>query len=248
MVRDTLAVVGPHRAMTLDLTSATQYTQWLLAIGIVLQSVESLVACHTFGFRSVFVLRLMLALVLLAPISSLPSAAVAGVHLALLLTSMLLVARLRGPLCGGSDAMFFQVQLGLLLVSLESLHPLLPRLGLGWIAAQSVLSYFLAGWVKLRNPRWRNGTALRNLLESEGPYVLWQPARALARSPAACVAASWMLIGFEILFPLVLVLAPPIPALLLAAGLLFHLGNALLLGLNRFVWAWAATYPALLYF
>ncbi len=234
--------------MTLELASAVQLTQWLLAIGLALQSIESLVAGRTFGNRLVFTLRLVLALILLAPSTALPTLAFAIVHLALLLTSMHLVARLRGPLCGGSDAMFFQVQLGLLLASLHSLHPLLPRLGLGWIAAQSVLSYFLAGWVKLRNPSWRNGTALCSLLQSEGPYVIWQPARALGRSPATCAVASWLLIGFEMLFPLVLVLPAPAAAVLLAVGFSFHLGNALLLGLNRFVWAWVATYPALLYF
>ena len=29
---------------------------------------------------------------------------------------------------------------------------------------------------------------------------------------------------------------------------LFHLGNALLFGLNRFFWIWLAAYPALLWF
>ena len=30
-------------------------------------------------------------------------------------------------------------------------------------------------------------------------------------------------------------------------GILFHLLNALVLGFNKFVWAWFATYPVILY-
>lgn len=232
--------------MTMDSNTAVQLTQWLLAIGLALQSIESLVAWRTFGNRIVFVLRLILALSLLVPATVLPPFVLATVHLVLLLTAMLLIARLRGPLCGGSDAMWFQVQLGLLLASLAGWHPVLVRVGLGWIAAQSVLSYFLAGVVKFRNPRWRRGEALQCLLASDGPYVIWVRVRRLAGSAAVCRALAWAAIGFELLFPLVLMVPVEWRGWWLAAGLMFHLGNAVVLGLNRFVWAWAATYPALL--
>ena len=36
--------------------------------------------------------------------------------------------------------------------------------------------------------------------------------------------------------------------ILLALGFTFHVVNAFVLGLNRFVWAWVATYPAILAF
>ena len=57
-----------------------------------------------------------------------------------------------------------------------------------------------------------------------------------------------MIILFEIAFPLVLILPWEGKLLLLSIGLLFHITNAVVLGLNRFIWAWSATYPALLYF
>ena len=234
--------------MTLDLSAAVQLTQWLLAIGLALQSIESLVAWRTFGNLPVFGLRLVLALGLLLPTTALPAFVFAVIHVVLLLTSMLLVARLRGPLCGGSDSMFFQVQLGLLTASLDFLHPALSKLGLGWIAAQSVLSYLLAGIAKLRNKRWRNGDALRSLLQSEGPYVLWQHARSVAKAPLPCVTLAWSLMTFELLFPLVLILPSDARLIVLSLGLAFHILNAVVLGLNRFIWAWGATYPALLYF
>jgi hypothetical protein len=229
--------------MYLELTNPLFWTQWLLAGGLALQAGESLVARRTFGCAAVFGLRLVLcgALVFVEPVSP----AAMFVHGVLLATSMGLVARLRGPLCGGSDAMWFQVQVGLLLASLAGWHPALARVGLGWIAAQSVLSYWLAGVVKLRNARWRNGEALRELLASDGPYVVWAPARGLAGRAGICCAMAWTVIVFELLFPLVLLMPMEARWVWLAVGLAFHVGNALVLGLNRFVWAWVATYPAL---
>ena len=76
--------------------------------------------------------------------------------------------------------MFFQVQLGLLIASCGFLEPILIKLGLGWIVAQSVLSYFLAGVLKLRTAGWWNGRALQKLLRSDGPYRIFTPARKLA--------------------------------------------------------------------
>lgn len=230
--------------MKLELLNALQFAQWLLAGGLALQAAESLVARRTFGHRTIFAVRLLLCglLAVIEPVSL----AATAVHAGLLATSMVLVARLRGPLCGGSDAMWFQVQLGLLLASLAGWHPVLARVGLGWIAAQSVLSYALAGVVKLRNPSWRSGEAVRQLLASDGPYVIWAPARGVVKHAAVCGALAWAVMVFEVLFPLVLVVPAEVRWMWLAAGFVFHLGNALVLGLNRFVWAWVATYPALL--
>lgn len=230
--------------MNIELTNPLFWTQWLLAGGFALQAVESLAAWRTFGHRALFAVRLILC-GLLAAIDPVSTGATA-VHAVLIASSMVLVARLRGPLCGGSDAMWFQVQVGLFVAALGVWQPVFVRVGLGWIAAQSVLSYWLAGVVKLRNAGWRNGESVRQLLASDGPYVLWAPARRLALRPLVCVALAWMVMLFEFAFPLVLLVPVEARWVWLAAGLSFHLANAVLLGLNRFAWAWAATYPALL--
>ena len=39
----------------------------------------------------------------------------------------------------------------------------------------------------------------------------------------------------------------PLALAVLAAALVFHAGNAAIMGLNTFVWAFAATYPAILW-
>ena len=68
----------------------------------------------------------------------------------------------------------------------------------------------------------------------------------LRAHPRLSSCLTWGVIAFEGAFPLAL-LAGPACWGFLAAGLLFHLANAALVGFNRFPWAWAATYPAILY-
>lgn len=57
---------------------------------------------------------------------------------------------------------------------------------------------------------------------------------------------AWAMMLFEAAFPLAL-LYPALTFPFLAAAFTFHLLNAKLLGLNRFVPAWLATYPAILF-
>lgn len=232
-------------------------TQRLLGVGLLIQSAEIFQTRRIYagggalvggGVGLLLAVRSAIALgLIIAPIHCV-SLASAVIHLALLGSSAWLVVRSRGPVCGGSDSMFFQVQLGLFVASLGFLNPVLVRIGLGWIAAQSVLSYFLAGLAKLKNAGWRNGAALRNLLSSDGPYVLLSGARGLAKSRTLCVLLGWGVVLFELAFAFVLVLPVEGKWVFLGLGLTFHLVNAVVLGLNRFVWAWMATYPALLYF
>jgi hypothetical protein len=48
-------------------------------------------------------------------------------------------------------------------------------------------------------------------------------------------------------FPVVLVAPREVCWGYLACGVLFHLGTAITMGLNKFVWAFLALYPAALY-
>lgn len=149
-----------------------------------------------------------------------------------LVLALLQAARFRGNFNGGSDAMTLVVLLGLAVGRTFSASA-----GLGYIAAQLVLSYFLAGCWKLRERAWREGSALDRLL------ALPQ----YRSTPLLLPASRWLgygVIAFECAFPLSLFgLALPFAAL----GLTFHAVNARVLGLNRFLWAWLAAYPALFY-
>ena len=176
------------------------------------------------------------------------------VPLGLLLSGLLVCIRFRGTYNGGSDAMTLVVVLGLWVARLgppsadgDSLagSPW-QRAGLGYIAAQLVLSYLLAGVAKLREPRWRRGQALPRLLRAHQYAVPGSLQRALATRPRA-LAASWLVMLFECAFPCAPWLGPEGCAVVLACGAIFHLVNAVGLGLNRFLWAWLAAYPALLF-
>lgn len=249
--------------MTLDPHAALRATQILLGIGLALQSAEILAtrSAHALlcsGRRphglsvqwltAKMIIRLVISAVLMRGFGKHLSVIEPVFYLSLIISSGGLIFRFGGPLGGGSDSMFFQVQIGLLIASFGQANPILTKVGLGWIAAQSVSSYFLAGMAKLRNHQWRSGVALGNLLRSNGPFVVFAPARKLANSKSLCLVLSCMLILLEITFPAVLLLPWEGKLAMLSAGLLFHIANAAVLGLNRFIWAWAATYPALLYF
>lgn len=244
--------------MPLDQTEAVLWTQRILGGGLLLQSVELFVARGIYapggalaGRVSVNLLlavRAALSIWLLVAPSGVNAHLSAALLAGLLVSSAWLVIRSRGPVCGGSDSMFFQVQLGLFLAALGFLHPTMPTLGLGWIAAQSVLSYFLAGVGKLRNSAWRDGAALQRLFASNGSYVLWPGIRRLAGAKCLCALLGWGIVLFELTFPAVLLVPLEGRYVFLGLALAFHVANAVVLGLNRFLWAWAATYPALLFF
>lgn len=117
---------------------------------------------------------------------------------------------------------------------------------LWFLTLQLCLSYVVAGVAKLSAPGWRDGTYLVGI---SGLTMYGNPrAAAILRGrPRLAKWISRLMLLWEIAFPLVLIL-PPIPAAcLFAAGLLFHLLNAGLMGLNSFVWSFPAMYPAAFY-
>ncbi len=236
-------------------------TQCLLAIGLLVQTIEVAITRAFYssvlsqkgssqGILTVFLAGRIIGslLLLLLAFNYLPSRIQQPLYWLLLLSSIFLVIRTRGPLCGGSDAMFFQVQVGLLICSYADWNPVFGIMGIAYIAAQSALSYFLAGIVKLRNSSWRNGEAIRNLFSMNTPYRIFEPVRAIAHAPIACMMMAWATMLFELLFPLLFMVPIEAKSIFLLAGVTFHLMNAAIIGINRFFWAWIATYPALLLF
>lgn len=114
-----------------------------------------------------------------------------------------------------------------------------------FIAAQAVLSYFTAGVAKLVSPMWRSGRALPAILSTYA-YGLAPVSRIMGSRPTIGFVLGWVVILFEILFPLVLIAPPPVAIAALGVGLTFHLGCAVLMGLNSFVWPFPATYTCVL--
>lgn len=151
--------------------------------------------------------------------------------------------RFGGPYCGGSDLMTLQVSLSMAVA--ETSHSPTWRLGAaGYLCLQLCLSYWQSGWVKLINPEWRNGKALREVFAFTH-YPVSEATRHWAHFPQLLWLMGWLIMLVEFFFPLSLYYRSSLYAALLFMGL-FHLANAWFFGLNRFFWIWLAAYPTLI--
>ncbi|HEY1548363.1 MAG TPA: HTTM domain-containing protein [Kofleriaceae bacterium] len=151
--------------------------------------------------------------------------------------TLAIAVRFRGTYNGGSDAMLVVVLLGLAIARAGW-----PRAGLAYIAAQLVLSYAIAGIAKLGDPHWRRGDAFAILVALPAYGVPARLAALLAR-PVLGRLGAFATLAFECGFPIALVNRTACIAAL-AVGVAFHLGNAIVFGLDRFWWTWLAAYPA----
>jgi hypothetical protein len=153
-------------------------------------------------------------------------------------TTLAIAVRFRGSYNGGSDSMLLVVTLSLAFARTWPEHA---RIALTYCAVQLVLSYLLAGVAKLRDPAWRSGHALAILVELPQYRV---PRRLASLVTSLSRIGSWAILAFEIAFPVVFA-SPLACTIMLAIGAAFHVANALVFGLNRFLWTWLAAYPAL---
>ncbi|HTF95770.1 MAG TPA: HTTM domain-containing protein [Cellvibrio sp.] len=221
--------------MTLEL--AVRVTEVLLGLALLQQSVEFL---RGFGVeKKLALLRAPLAILLIAGVYPLWIASI------LLMTTFILITRFRGPYNGGSDTMSV-----LVLVCLWFTHIapslLWQEIAFGYLALQLTLSYFQSGLVKLENREWRSGKALREVF-SFTAYPVSESLRNLALKPRLLLWASWIVIVGELIFPIALLHSVALTIALVFTAT-FHLANAILFGLNRFVWSWLAAYPAIIWF
>jgi hypothetical protein len=117
-------------------------------------------------------------------------------------------------------------------------------IALAFITADALLAYLSAGVWKAVSPIWRREPALVSILSTRAYGNSWLAA-VLGRSRAVGVATSRMVFVWEIAFVTVLLLPPTWVWVALATGAAFHLANGVLMGLNTFLWAFVATYPAI---
>ncbi|MEO8843265.1 MAG: HTTM domain-containing protein [Kofleriaceae bacterium] len=155
--------------------------------------------------------------------------------------TLLIAMRFRGSYNGGSDSMLVVVLLALAVARTDERFALA---GLGYAAVQLVMSYAISGWAKVRDPQWRTGTALDVLVRL--PHYGVPPRLVAMLSSRAARPASFAMLAFECAFPIALADVRVCVAML-AIATLFHLTNAVVFGLNRFLWAWLAAFPALLF-
>ena len=220
----------------MSLDDAIRLSEALLAWVFLQQSFEHCVASR--AQIRLFMPRILLSILLLIGFQT------SWGCIALVAHAVWVLHRFQGPYNGGSDRM------GLLILCCICLAHFMPTTRLreaafGYLAVQVILSYCIAGWVKIANPQWRSGAALQDVFRFSA-YPVSESLRVWADRPRMLLLMSWSVMLFELLFPLILLTqATLITGLIIAA--IFHLANACLFGLNRFFWAWIAAYPSLLW-
>ncbi len=178
-------------------------------------------------------------------VPTLPAPAVLTALALLFVTDLLVSMRLLFSK-EGSDRMVRMINVALLLVALAPGEPHVREAGLAFIALQGCLAYFTAGFWKALGPRWRDGQAVFLVFNTRTNGARPMAAM-LARQPWLTRLLSWSVVGVELLFPLALAGGPTVALAFVAWGVVFHATNALVMGLNSFFFAFAATYPAILY-
>jgi hypothetical protein len=145
----------------------------------------------------------------------------------------------------GADQLYTLIFSGLALARIVE-GEMAQRIFLGWLAAHVAIAYLTSGVAKLFSKSWRSGTAIPGVF---GTIMYGLPAlgRWLKPRDRLCQFIAGSIILGEIALPFCLVTPLPVAFGLLACGVCFHLLAALTMGLNSFLWAFVATYPALLY-
>lgn len=165
----------------------------------------------------------------------------------LFFSTIAILIRWRGAFNGGSDFMTIIALTGLMIAHWGQwvVSPVLAwQAGLGYVCLQTMTSYFISGTIKLFSREWRNGIALPYFLDGGiyGPLS----AHSLFRRRSIAIACSWGFILWECAVPMVL-LGPVFAVVFCAVALVFHLLVFAFFGLNRFVWAWLASFPTMIY-
>ncbi len=196
-------------------------------------------------YRVLITLRFALAIALASGLMS-GGLGLAGAAL-LFAIALVLLLRWRGAFNGGSDFMTLVGLTGLFIahtVGAFKGQDFGWRAGLWYVALQALTSYFMSGWVKLLHPSWRTGRALPQFLDTGiyGPL----PAQSLLRKPVIALAVSWAFTVWEGLFPLAL-LDVRLALLFCGVAAVFHFLVFRFFGLNRFFWAWLASFPAIVW-
>lgn len=193
-----------------------------------------------FGSRGVRLLllgRVVAAATLVLPVPNRLAAAAADGYLAG--TGHLLA--LRSPY--GSDGAESLTTLAMTTAALGRSAPSAQGPAVAFLGAQSMLSYLIAGLAKLASPTWMDGTAIRDVFRTRifGERRLFAFVR--DRPRLRLLIGRSVAIG-ETVVPLALLLRPRHRRIVLTLLTLFHAGTAVVMGLNRFPWAFMATYPA----
>ena len=220
--------------MTID--TAIRLTEILLGLSFIQQSIEHLTS---FAIeRRLFLVKIILSLLLILGLQT------TLVSFLLLIIAFAILIYFQGPYNGGADRMSLLILICLFFTHIAASSKW-QEIAFGYIALQLTLSYFISGWVKIKNPEWRTGQALQDVFKFSA-YPVTESLRKLSEFPRILLFMSWFVILLELFFPFSLISKTSLViALSLTAG--FHFANVIFFGLNRFFWIWIAAYPSILW-
>jgi hypothetical protein len=150
------------------------------------------------------------------------------------------------PLAQGADSQLNAITFSAISLTLLSDTQVAAGYCLYFLTLQLCFAYFAAGYHKLTSTSWRDGSALPGILSARlfgfPAFGAW-----LARHQGLWLPLSWATIIWELSFPVALVVPGAVCLFYCACGILFHVSTAVTMGLNKFIWAFLALYPAAVY-
>ncbi len=267
-VRLSLGISLKSITLAPNLNTAFEITIRILAFGLLLSSLELLKIKKQFNHSGVFSISTVLpfhnnikllqkldsflkAILLIQIFASLvlvilgPISLIGRIMLISCLLTMIIVRWRRHRGSDGAEQMMIIVFAAAVFAILP--HPSQTRLLMVvmFIAGQLTLSYFTSGIAKLISPSWRRGEALPAILAT---YNHGSPkvSTLLYKYRSLAFTASWSVIGFECLFPILIFSSYKLMQYTLLVGFIFHLMCAFFMGLNSFIWSFPSLYPCVI--
>jgi len=133
-----------------------------------------------------------------------------------------------------------------LFLALLSDNVLVWKAELWFLALQLNLAYLTSGILKVRKKGWWDGSYLLLAIRTQlyGNEPVW---RTFRKHPRLLSLMSKVVLLLECGFFITLLLPLRYSWPIFLAGILFHIANAVAMGLNTFVWSYLALYPAAAY-
>jgi len=135
----------------------------------------------------------------------------------------------------------------LVCLTVTAWFPGLATITLFAIAGQVLWCYFSNGLLKAKARKWWTGANLKDVLQTEN-FSRKGVTNLASRTPVAAFRLPGRVI---VLWELSAIIAPLLPPALLwiylGIGIAFHLFNAVVMGLNTFLWSFVSSYPAILF-
>jgi|GEM_PF-3275179 len=164
----------------------------------------------------------------------------------LVLFACQLIFNVRNVYClSGADQMQNILLFGFLIFSM-GLGDSISLLTFYFITIQMLFSYFFTGYHKMKARKWRNGTALLLVLNSE-TFGNQKVVHFLHSNKKIAVFFCWAIMLTQVSFIVSFFVFPAGVLFYLSILFLFHLSIAFLMHLNHFFWVYVAGFPIVYY-